>query len=158
MKILACDSGVERTGYALFDTLIGGNNLVAYDCIFTDKKLTIENRLFQLRKALQALIDEYKPSVIVFERLFFQQNQTTGIMVAQAQGVLLSLAGEYGIKAGFLAPTEIKHIVTGYGKSDKKAIQKMIMLLLHLEKVPTPDDVSDAIACGLAYCTINKLI
>ena len=158
MRILACDSGVERTGYAIFDTAKKGNRLVAYDCIFTEKNRTLAQRLHEIEIRLQGLIETYKPKTIVIEKLFFQSNQTTGIMVAQAQGVLLALAGKHNIEVVFLAPTEVKHIVTGYGKSDKIAVRKMLTLLLGIDERLKNDDVADAIACGLAYCTVNKLI
>ena len=114
--------------------------------------------MHEIEIRLQGLIETYKPKTIVIEKLFFQSNQTTGIMVAQAQGVLLALAGKHNIEVVFLAPTEVKHIVTGYGKSDKIAVRKMLTLLLGIDEKLKNDDVADAIACGLAYCTVNKLI
>jgi crossover junction endodeoxyribonuclease RuvC len=158
VRILACDSGVERTGYAIFDTSLKHDMLQEYDCIFTLKSKELSVRLSDLHTKLDSLIKQYKPEIIVIEKLFFMSNQTTGIMVAQAQGVLLMLAGKSGIKVEFLAPTQIKNIVTGYGKSDKKNVKKMLMLLLDLKKDPEPDDVADAIACGYAYCTMNRLL
>lgn len=158
MRILACDSGVERTGYAIFDTADKDEILKEYSCIFTHKSKNLPTRLHELSEQLDKLLRKYKPDRIIIEKLFFTNNQTTGIMVAQAQGVLLMLAGQSNIPVEFLTPTQVKHIVTGYGKSDKKGVQKMLRLLLGLEKDPQPDDVADAIACGYAYCTINKLI
>ena len=55
-----------------------------------------------------------------------------------------------------MAPLQIKQIITGYGQSDKKSVQKMLNLILKLDKKITQDDEADAIACGLAYCYINK--
>lgn len=158
MRILACDSGVERTGYAVLDTDKKHNLLTVYDCIFTHKSKDLSQRLSELSIKLDEILTTYAPDIIVIEKLFFTNNQTTGIMVAQAQGVLLMLAGKHTIKVAFLTPTQIKHTVTGYGRADKKGIQKMLRLLLGLETDPQPDDVTDAIACGYAYCTINKLL
>lgn len=158
MRILACDSGVERTGYAVLDTDKKNALLTDFDCIFTHKSKLLPERLNELSDKLEELITMHKPDAIVIEKLFFTNNQTTGIMVAQAQGVLLMLAGKYGTKVEFITPTQIKHTVTGYGRADKKGVQKMLRLLLGLETNPQPDDVTDAIACGYAYCTINKLL
>lgn len=158
MRILACDSGVERTGYAIFDTSQRDNKLIMSGCIFTSKAKQLSERLYELGVQLEEFIIKHKPETIVIERLYFNTNQITIMSVAQAQGVLLALAGKYDIATAFLTPTQIKHVVTGYGRSDKKAVQKMLRLLLGLEKDPKPDDVADAIACGLAYCTINRLI
>ena len=46
-------------------------------------------------------------------------------------------------------PSEIKSTVCGNGRADKKAVQKMVKLLMNLEKIPKPDDVADAIAIAL---------
>ncbi len=159
MRILACDSGLERTGYALFDTEHPDTSLLEYDCIFTKKGTRLQDRLMNLNESLEELVVRFKPEMIVIEKLFFQNNQTTAIMVAQAQGVLLLLAGKHNIEVEFMTPTEVKHVVTGYGRSDKKSVQKMLSLLLGLSSDELKqDDTADAIACGFAYCTINKLI
>ncbi len=77
-------------------------------------------------------------------------------MVAQAQGAILYVAGKNNMSIDFISPLRIKQTLTGYGLSDKKNVQKMVVMLLGLKKVPEPDDVADAIACGLAFCTIKK--
>ena len=155
MKILAFDSGVERTGFAVFES--GSSQepeLLDYGCIFTDKKDTHEKRLADIRKAVIKLVDTHDPKRFALERLFFSKNVTTGIAVAQAQGAVISLAGERGISVDYITPQQIKESLTGYGSADKKAVQKMVKLLLHLDEVPKPDDTADAIACGLTYCTM----
>ncbi|KXK10908.1 MAG: Crossover junction endodeoxyribonuclease RuvC [Microgenomates bacterium OLB23] len=158
MRILACDSGVERTGYALFDTQDRVMFLKTFDCLYTSKKDALSVRLHNLSLRFEELVSMFRPDTIVVEKLFFNTNQTTAIMVAQAQGLLLAVAGKHNIPVSFISPTQIKSVVTGYGRSDKKSVQKMLRLLLQLEEDPQPDDVADAIACGYAYCTMNKLI
>ena len=91
---------------------------------------------------------------MIVEQLFFFKNQKTFIRVAQAQGVALLLAAQNKIRVKFLTPLQIKQTVTGYGKADKKSIQKMIKLELQIDI--KQDDEADAIACGLAYIYINK--
>lgn len=155
MIILACDSGIERTGYALFDSHGGKHELLAYDCIFTHKKDRPEIRLMHLHDAMESLFMQYKPDRCVLERLFFSKNVTTAMVVAQAQGVVMALAGQHGAEVDFLTPQEIKVTLTGHGSADKKSVQKMVKLLLHLDEIPQPDDTADAVACGLTYCTMR---
>ena len=45
----------------------------------------------------------------------------------------------------------MKHAVTGYGRADKKQIQQMVKMLLHLNEIPKPDDVADALAIGICH-------
>ncbi len=157
MVILALDSGVEKTGYAVFDKDQKSN--IKYQTsglIKTSNNKTTEQRFLEIYNKLSKLFKTYNPSTIVIEQLFFFKNQKTAIKVSQAQGIVLLLAGQNKVKVEFLTPLQIKYIITGYGQSDKKSVQKMLGLTLHLEKELKQDDQADAIACGLAYCYINK--
>lgn len=154
--ILATDSGLERTGYALFKTDKTHHELLDFGCINTDKTDPLAKRLLSIYETFVALIKKKLPKRIIIERLFFNTNQKTLVTIAQAQGILLLLAAQHKIEVEFLTPIQIKQTLTGYGRSDKKNVQKMVKLLLSLDPMPQPDDVVDAIACGLAYCSIKK--
>ncbi|MFS8159344.1 MAG: crossover junction endodeoxyribonuclease RuvC, partial [Candidatus Roizmanbacteria bacterium] len=130
MIILGIDSGVERTGYALFEKIVGKETLLDYGCLITKKEDTLSVRLSILQKEFSNLIEKYHPGAIAIEQLFFSKNQKTAISVAQSQGVLLALAGAEKIPITFISPLTIKQSVTGYGKSDKKGVAKMIQILL----------------------------
>ncbi len=156
MIIFATDSGIERTGYAFFDKKSSSYTLLKYGCIITKKSWKLETRLKKIYDDILSLFKEHRPDILIIEQLFFNTNQKTIVSIAQSQGVLLLLAAHYTIPVKFLTPIQIKYILTGYGRSDKKNVQKMVQLLLGLEKMPEPDDVVDAIACGLAYCQTNQ--
>lgn len=159
MVILAIDSGLERTGYSIFDKnkkFENGYRYISSGLISTDKKEQIEIRLNEIFKKLEELVKQYKPRVLVIEQLFFFKNQKTVIKVGQAQGVVMLLAAQHHLTLEFLTPLQIKQIVTGYGRSDKISIQKMLGMTLQLNGELKQDDQADAIACGLAYCSINS--
>lgn len=156
MIIFATDSGIERTGYAFFNKQSSSHILVKYGCITTKKNWRLEARLKKIYDDISLLFKEHCPDILIIEQLFFNTNQKTIVSIAQSQGILLLLAAQHTIPVEFLTPIQIKYILTGYGRSDKKNVQKMIQLLLGLEKMPKPDDVVDAIACGLAYCHTNE--
>ncbi len=158
MRVLALDSGLEKTGYAFFDKKINGRSeskYLASGLIQTVKTKTTSERLKEIYHQLTKLIVTYRPQVIVIEQLFFFKNQKTAVKVSQAQGVALLAAAEKKIPCKFLTPLQIKSIVTGYGQADKKSVQKMLHLTLKLDKELKQDDQADAIACGLAYCYLN---
>lgn len=159
MIILALDSGVERTGFSIFEKTKNGTADIKYvssGLIETPKIKTIEQRLAKIYTELDKLIKQYQPQTLVVEQLFFYKNQKTAIKVSQAQGVALLIAGQKKLSVEFLTPLQIKHVITGYGQADKKSVQKMLGLLLKLDKELQQDDQADAIACGLAYCYINR--
>ena len=159
MIVLGIDSGVERTGWSVFDKTKTSNNptYISSGLILTKQKDNIAKRLHSISEEIRKIIKEYKPDVIVIEQLFFFKNQKTVISVAQSQGVILVLAEEFQIPTEFLPPLQIKSIITGYGKADKQAVEKMISLTYpSIQLSKKIDDEVDAIACGLAYCYINR--
>ncbi|MBI5127159.1 crossover junction endodeoxyribonuclease RuvC [Candidatus Roizmanbacteria bacterium] len=145
MTILSIDSGIEKTGYAIFKN----SKYVASALIKTAKTNSTEVRLEQIYKELKKIFVKYKPEVVVLEQLLFFKNQKTFIRVAQAQGVSLLLAAQNKIKVEFLTPLQIKQSITGYGQADKKSVQKMIKLTTGISI--KQDDEADAVACGMTY-------
>lgn len=159
MIILSIDSGIEKTGYALFNQSkisTGDPRLIMSGLIKTSKKLPIEKRLHIIFQQVEKIIHKYHPELLVLEQLFFFNNQKTAIQVSQSQGITLLLGALHNMSVEFLTPLQIKQIITGYGHSDKKAVQKMLLLTLNLSIPSNRDDEADAIACGLAYCYLNK--
>lgn len=161
MIILAIDPGVEKLGYSLFEKKVNGNVTFSYitsGLIKTSRKLSQGKRLQEIYKKLAEVIKEQNVNQVVMEQLFYSNNAKTVIAVAQAQGAVELLAAHHDLPLSYLGPLQIKQIITGYGKADKKAVQKMVDLTLHQKIDILDDDQSDAIACGLAYCFLNPAL
>ena len=156
MNILSIDSGVERTGFCIFHLENSEAVYVTSGLIKTSKTEPIEVRLKKIYIGIKKILDGQKISRIVLEQLFFFKNQKTVISVSQAQGVILLLAAQNNIPVEFLTPLQIKQSITGYGKADKKSVQKMLSFFLKLDRTFSQDDEADAVACGLAYCFRNR--
>ncbi len=157
MVILAIDSGFERTGWAVLEKKGSILEYKTSGLIKTSPKLTLSNRLNEIFIKLDQIIKKEKPTAIAMEQIFFFKNQKSVILVAQAQGISLLLAAQHNLNLELLTPLQIKQIVTGYGHSDKIAVKKMVSLTLpKLDLSKMIDDEIDAIACGLAYCYLNK--
>lgn len=149
MKVLSIDSGIEKTGYAVFN----GRAYLTSALIKTAKTDKTEVRLEQIYNELKKVFVKYSPKAVILERLFFFKNQKTAISVAQTQGVVLLLAAQFKVKVHYLTPLQIKLAITGYGQADKKAVQKMIKLTTNIDI--KQDDEADAVACGLAFNLIG---
>ena len=63
---------------------------------------------------------------------------------------MLSLA-QHGVPLYEYTPMQVKQAVTGYGKALKPQVQEMTRRLLHLPKVPKPDDTADALALAICH-------
>lgn len=157
MIIMSIDPGIDRVGYAFFAKKSSSDyKYLTSGLIQTEKKNKPEQRLFKIYSALKVLTAKHKPKLLIMERIFFFKNQKTIVAVGQAQGTIMLLAAEHDMPVIFMTPLEIKQIVTGYGQSDKKSVQKMLQITLGLAKELKQDDQADAIACGYAYCCINQ--
>ena len=157
--IIGIDSGVDKTGFSVFEKQSNRAGKFIYNTsglIQTSNKDSNEIRLKNIYNSLTQIIKLYKPQIVVIEQLFFFKNQKTAIKVSQAQGVCLLAASQSNIEVEYLTPLQIKQTITGYGRADKKSMQKMINLTLDQDIKINQDDEADAIACGLAYCFINK--
>ncbi|MEK7209678.1 MAG: crossover junction endodeoxyribonuclease RuvC [Patescibacteria group bacterium] len=150
MIILGIDPGTNRIGYGLIDHNSQKTRVLDYGCV--DLKSDRNNPLSHLpliQKEIVALLKKYQPEVVAVEKLFFFKNKKTVIGVSQARGVIVSSALNQGCKVKEFTPLEVKQAVSGYGRADKKAVQKMVRLVLSLDRDPQPDDAADALAVAI---------
>jgi crossover junction endodeoxyribonuclease RuvC len=149
-RILGIDPGYGRLGFGVLDRDERGElRYSTCGVITTLPEDLMPDRLLEIANDLQTLIAKHKPELIALEELFFGQNTTTGLKVAEVRGVIQLLAAEAGVPCIEVKPVEVKMAVTGDGHADKPQMQKMITMLLKLEAVPSPDDAADAL--GVAW-------
>lgn len=152
--ILGVDPGIADTGYGIIKSEGSRLTCLSYGSIKTDKKLNLIDRLEILHIKLDKIIKEYKPDLVSIEQLFFNKNVRTALIVGQARGVALLTFKENGLKIVEYTPSQAKSAVSSYGKASKMQVQKMVKLILNLDKIPQPDDAADALA--LAICGLNS--
>ncbi|HEY4499130.1 MAG TPA: crossover junction endodeoxyribonuclease RuvC [Candidatus Paceibacterota bacterium] len=150
-RIIAVDPGYGRIGIAVLEKDSDKETLIFSECYETSAETKHPERLQNLQKRLCELLKEYHPSALALETLFFSKNKKTALAVAEARGVILSEAAASGIAVFEYQPAAVKIAVTGYGHSDKKQIQEMVVKILNLTKVISRDDEYDAIAVGLTH-------
>ena len=149
MRVIAIDPGYDRLGVAIIENSPQGEVLLYSTCIETNRSDNLADRLVTIAEAFSKLTAEYKPTALAIETLFFNKNIKTALGVAQARGVLLYLARSVGCTIYEFGPQEIKTAITGYGKSDKKAVIEMVLRLVKNAPTSALDDEYDAIAIGV---------
>lgn len=158
MKILAIDPGVERVGIAILEKERGQKEqLIHSECFKTSAKLSHVERLALIGEKMKQLIDTHHPEALAIEKLFFETNVTTAMHVSEARGTILYVCVSLGLRIFEYTPLEIKVAVTGYGKSDKKAVMAMVPRLIRIEKERVGDDEMDAIAIGITAYAHNHI-
>lgn len=164
MIIIGIDPGSVLTGYAIIKKeKSGGENcmeVIDFGCINTDKFYSTGDRLKLLYMEINKLIIEHKPNIMAVESIFFFKNLKTVMPVSQAKGVILLAAAEKKIKTYEFTPLQMKMAIAGYGRADKKQVQKMIERTLDLsafdikKNYRKKDDAFDAL--GIAICASLK--
>ena len=157
MRILGIDPGLAIVGYGVLDTKNGMYMPIDCGVVTTPKGMPLPERLNEVYKGVCQLIEKFKPDQVAIEELFFTNNITTGITVAEARGVTLLACQQNDLPLFEYTPNQIKQALTGYGKANKAQIQFMITKLLHLKSVPKPDDAADALAIALTHAQTARL-
>ena len=155
MIVLGVDPGTAITGFGIIEEK-EDQTLKVLDsgAIRTSSSLADWDRLQILYQKIREIILLHQPDCGAVEKLFFQQNVSTAISVGQARGVILLAMAQNGLQVGEYTPLEVKQAVVGYGRAEKRQVQRMVTTLLALEITPSPDDVADALA--VAICHLNS--
>jgi len=151
MVILGIDPGLAIVGWGVVEYAANRFRPLAYGSIRTEAGLPVQERLFQIHENLSRIIEKYRPDAMAVEELFFQNNVTTGIVVAEARGVILLCARQNGVPVYEYTPMQVKQAVVGYGKAEKQQVIAMVTMLLGLKEPPRPDDTADALAIAVCH-------
>jgi crossover junction endodeoxyribonuclease RuvC len=156
MRIIGIDPGTGILGFGVIDVIKGKMKLVDAGVITTPAHTPHDVRLEDIFDSLTEIISQTKPDQLSIEKLFFSQNITTAMTVAEARGVALLVGRKAKLPIAEYTPQQIKQTLTGYGKADKKQVQEMVRLQLGLSEVPKPDDCADAIAAAITHSLMSR--
>jgi crossover junction endodeoxyribonuclease RuvC len=151
--ILGIDPGIADTGFGIIEkNAQGALRCLDYGSIKTSAKMSLSDRLEILSQALTKIIKDYQPDLVSVEELFFSKNVKTALIVGHARGVILLTARQQNVPVTEFTPLQVKQAVSSYGKAPKTQVQRMVMMLLGLKKMPQPDDAADALAVAICAC------
>lgn len=151
MRILGIDPGYAIVGFGIVDYQGSQFRTVEYGAITTEAHTDFGNRITCIYDDMNYLLDKYRPQTIAIEKLFFNTNKTTGILVAEARGVILLSAAKHNIPVSEYTPLQVKSAVVGYGVAEKHQVMDMTRRILHLQDIPKPDDAADALALAICH-------
>jgi len=149
MIILGIDPGTTRIGWAFLK--VGKKKITPldYGC-WELKTFTPGKRLEKIAQNLNRAIKSYHPSYVIIEKIFFFKNAKTVMKISEAKGVIILIAQKNHLPYLELTPLEVKQNITGYGRAEKKDVQKAVQVFFSLKEIPKPDDAADALAIALA--------
>jgi len=148
--ILGLDPGIADVGFGIIEKNKKGIRFIKTGSIKTVNLKSFSERLEIIYKKINKLIIKYKPDIIGVEKLYFARNIKTALDVSEARGVIILACQSNSIEIEEFTPTQVKQAVTGSGIANKRQVGLMVKTILKLNKVPKPDDASDALAVAIA--------
>lgn len=158
MRILGIDPAFSVTGYGLIEA--GGNKILLIEAgvIITHAKESYTQRVSKIYQGITNLIDEFNPEVMVVEKLYAHyRHPTTAYLLGQVKGITALIAAQKNLPLFEYAATRIKKAIVGRGSASKYQIQRMVVNLLNLDKIPKYTDVTDALAVAIAHSYICRV-
>jgi crossover junction endodeoxyribonuclease RuvC len=157
MRIIGIDPALKITGFGVIDCDSGLFSLVKAGTIITSADKPVFFRLNQIYCALKSLLIEFKPKVMVLEKIYSHSGHpATSFVLGQARGVICLAASQAGIDLVEYSATHVKKSVVGNGPASKEQVQKMVCALLKIKILPKYMDVTDALALAIAYSYFAK--
>jgi len=154
-KILGIDPVIADTEFGIIEKDKQGNlTCLDYGSIKTSSKIDLSFRLEIINQELDEIIKKFKPDIIAVEQLFFCKNVKTALTVGYARGVVLLTAKKSKISLKEFTSLQIKQAVSTYERASKMQVQRMVKLILNLDKILILDDAADALAT--AICAVNS--
>lgn len=162
MRVLGIDPGLRVTGYGCVEPAPAGARrgtpdaaLVEGGVFRLDTTASVADRLVELERDLEEVLDRLRPRVVAVEKLYAHyKHPTTAIVMGHARGVVLLCVRRAGLALVELGATEVKKSLTHFGHAGKGQMQEGVRAQLGLSSVPKPADVADAIA--IALCAMRR--
>ena len=150
--VLGIDPGLDRTGWAILTKDARSVlSLRACGLLHTDAGQELPKRLDYIYQELQKILQTYQPDQVAMEQNFFLKRAVTMANTVMTRGVIILACEQAGKPISFYPPKRVKLLICGTGTADKKQVQRMVQLTLHLDKAPSPDDTADAVAIGICH-------
>ena len=154
--IIGIDPGIRNTGWGIINYFENKIQYIDHGVIVPNSEDSDASRLFFISSNLNKILNKYKPSLAVIEKIFVSASGESALKLGMARGVALNvIESKKNILIKELAARFVKKAITGSGAADKNQIKFMIEKLLgkRVDKL----DASDALAIAIAGSnSINK--
>ena len=149
-RILGIDPGLRVTGFGIIDKQGQKLSYVTSGCIRTRESDSLPERIRTLLTGIGEVAAAHQPREAAVEKVFVNVNPQSTLLLGQARGAAISALVAAGLPVAEYTALQIKQAVVGQGKAAKEQVQHMVMRLLLLPGVPSPD-AADALACAICH-------
>ena len=150
LRLIGLDPGLRHTGWGVLD--VTGQHLrhVADGVVNSDGTLSLAERLVELFRGLNAVLDQWTPDEAAVEETFVNKNPSSTLKLGVARGVVLLVPAERGLPVAEYSANLIKKSVVGAGHAAKEQVQMMVRRLLPGCVLGSPD-AADALAVAICH-------
>jgi crossover junction endodeoxyribonuclease RuvC len=158
VKVIGIDPGTANCGYGIVHERDGRLEAIDHGWWKTCAAERPEQRLKTIFDAVAGLIEAHRPDAVVLEESFVGADARTALSVGQARGAVMVAAANAGIDCAEYPPARVKQTVCGYGRAEKRQVQKMVKVILKMDAEPTPSHAADALAVAICHALAPPLL
>ena len=158
MKVIGIDPGTAACGFGIVHESDGRLRAIDHGWWRTPARERPAQRLKTIFDEVVALVEAHRPDAVALEESFVGADARTALSVGQARGAVMVAAASAGVECAEHPPARVKHAVCGYGRADKRQVQRMVKTILSLPAEPTPTHAADALAVAICHALAPPLM
>jgi crossover junction endodeoxyribonuclease RuvC len=149
MRLIGLDPGLRHTGWGVIEA--SGNRLshIADGVVHARVNLSLAERLSEIFRQLNEVLDRYAPEAAAVEETFVNKNPSSTLRLGMARGVVLLAPAERGLPVFEYSTNLVKKSIVGVGHADKAQVQMMVRRLL--PGTEADEHASDALAVAICH-------
>lgn len=148
-RILGIDPGSRVTGYGVIECSSKRIRYVSSGSIRLPEG-DLSQRLYQIFKGIEGVIQQHRPQVAVVEQVFVSVNPQSALKIGHARGGAICACAASNVAIEEYSAREIKKSITGTGAARKDQVKYMVLMLLGLDHIRSQDEV-DALAAAITH-------
>ncbi|MBN2789397.1 MAG: crossover junction endodeoxyribonuclease RuvC [Candidatus Delongbacteria bacterium] len=156
MRVLGIDPGISCTGYGVLELKNNIIHLIELGVIRTSPKDTMPVRLRTIFEGVSEVIASLEPHEMAVETVFVGKNVQSALKLGHARGAAIIAGAIANLNVREFSPKEVKQNISGTGNATKEQVQFMVKSILKLDKIPKPNDATDAVAIALSLLQTLK--
>ncbi len=150
VRLLGLDPGLQHTGWGMIESAGSRLRHLGDGVISTDADQPLAERLSQIHRALNTLLEQWRPAEAAVEHTYVNKNPGAALKLGQARGVVLLAPALAGIPVAEYQAMEVKRAVVGTGHADKAQVEAMVKRLLPGAAIRRAD-AADALAVAICH-------
>jgi crossover junction endodeoxyribonuclease RuvC len=158
VKVIGIDPGTAACGFGIVHESDGRLRAIDHGWWRTPARERPGRRLKTIFDEVVALVEAHHPDAVALEESFVGVDARTALSVGQARGAVMVAAESAGVECAEYPPARVKHAVCGYGRADKRQVQRMVKAILCLPAEPTPTHAADALAVAICHALAPPLV